>query len=376
MMDGQIFVRSKIGEGTVVKVSFPLSRPDPTENTLALSISTSYSGQPQLAKSLKEGISGSTVSIFDFVPSTRISSENRPCNAIIADYLVDWCGATLVPWSPDAVADMIVADEEDLVKLQESCQKRKFQALVVLCGNVLSYTRDSSTLSVPAHIVEMISKPCGPYKVAGAVRLCLEKAKALNIEAQDVTPVSETRNAVDSNPPTPLEAYQVTMAVSSSSMMAEPSAVELMIENTANVHLTEVTATKDAQNNTVLVPVEESNVTNEVTINKTPALDVVSIPQTPEERQKELATNLQTTTAKPISVPMPNNEEGLKILVVDDNQINLKLLQTFLKRRKPVILDTAENGRLAVEAVEKNSRGYDIIFMGMSAPPSSTMDTY
>lgn len=53
-----------------------------------------------------------------------------------------------------------------------------------------------------------------------------------------------------------------------------------------------------------------------------------------------------------------------RILVVEDNMVNLKLMLTFLKKRKIPTLDSAENGQLAVAAVKNDTQNYDIIFMG------------
>jgi len=57
-----------------------------------------------------------------------------------------------------------------------------------------------------------------------------------------------------------------------------------------------------------------------------------------------------------------------RVLVVDDNRINLNLMITFMKKRKLTDLMAAENGKLAVEAVEQAQHGFDIIFMDMSMP--------
>ena len=53
-----------------------------------------------------------------------------------------------------------------------------------------------------------------------------------------------------------------------------------------------------------------------------------------------------------------------RLLLVDDNKINLRLLETYMRKRKYQLVDSAENGQLAVEAAESHEHGYDIIFMG------------
>jgi CheY-like chemotaxis protein len=63
-----------------------------------------------------------------------------------------------------------------------------------------------------------------------------------------------------------------------------------------------------------------------------------------------------------------NSRRLARVLVVDDNRINLNLMMTFMRKRKLTELDAAENGKQAVEAVEQMSNGYNIIFMDMSMP--------
>ena len=60
-----------------------------------------------------------------------------------------------------------------------------------------------------------------------------------------------------------------------------------------------------------------------------------------------------------------------KLLLVDDNKINLRLLETYMRKRKYELVDSAENGQLAVQAFDSYGPGYDIIFMGkfLTLPP-------
>lgn len=53
-----------------------------------------------------------------------------------------------------------------------------------------------------------------------------------------------------------------------------------------------------------------------------------------------------------------------RLLLVDDNLINLRLLETYMRKRKQEVIDSAQNGLQAVQAAERNPHGYDIIFMG------------
>lgn len=58
-----------------------------------------------------------------------------------------------------------------------------------------------------------------------------------------------------------------------------------------------------------------------------------------------------------------------RLLLVDDNNVNRKLLAHFVKRHKRKLdYDCAENGFLAVQAARENPSGYEIIFMDVSMP--------
>lgn len=63
--------------------------------------------------------------------------------------------------------------------------------------------------------------------------------------------------------------------------------------------------------------------------------------------------------------PEPGTKKlDARILVVENNKVNLNLMLAYLKKKPLEALDSAENGSLAVEAVKKqDDDNYDIIFM-------------
>ena len=66
--------------------------------------------------------------------------------------------------------------------------------------------------------------------------------------------------------------------------------------------------------------------------------------------------------------PEKREKRPPRLLLVDDNKINLRLLETYMRKRKYQLVDSAENGQLAVQAAESSEDGYDIIFMDISMP--------
>ncbi|KAJ5288756.1 hypothetical protein N7478_001786 [Penicillium angulare] len=86
--------------------------------------------------------------------------------------------------------------------------------------------------------------------------------------------------------------------------------------------------------------------------------------QVPAVEVKKVQPNTQPKeTTQPESM-----ERGARILVVEDNKINLSLILAFLKKHKSAYVDSAENGNLALDAVKADKQGYDIIFMDISMP--------
>lgn len=63
-------------------------------------------------------------------------------------------------------------------------------------------------------------------------------------------------------------------------------------------------------------------------------------------------------------------KDKLKVLLVDDNFVNLRLMITYLNRMN-CIVDTAKNGRQAIELLKLHD--YDIVFMDCKMPE---MDGY
>ena len=74
--------------------------------------------------------------------------------------------------------------------------------------------------------------------------------------------------------------------------------------------------------------------------------------------------NGESANLTPKTHPQKREKRPPRLLLVDDNKINLRLLETYMRKREYKLVDSAENGQLAVQAAESYEHGYDIIFMG------------
>ncbi|KAJ5623391.1 hypothetical protein N7490_011996 [Penicillium lividum] len=91
-----------------------------------------------------------------------------------------------------------------------------------------------------------------------------------------------------------------------------------------------------------------------------------------ETTEATVAVPVQKAESPPQStadeLESPAQKTGARILVVEDNKINLNLILAFLKKRGLTAIDSAENGKQAVSAVKEQQQNYDFIFMDISMP--------
>ncbi|KAL1639602.1 hypothetical protein SLS58_007802 [Diplodia intermedia] len=100
------------------------------------------------------------------------------------------------------------------------------------------------------------------------------------------------------------------------------------------------------------------------------------LPERPRRPPPPPAPPETTSPADPHSSSSPakeakEKEQQPRLLLVEDNMVNLKLLQTFLKKHNYTNLTAAENGQIAVDAVidlGESNRCFDVIFMDISMP--------
>lgn len=81
------------------------------------------------------------------------------------------------------------------------------------------------------------------------------------------------------------------------------------------------------------------------------------------EREKELSKNV-SNAACDVSDPLV----GMKVLVVEDNELNLEIVTEVLRERG-LLVTTAENGQVAVGLFRDSAQGtFDVILMDMHMP--------
>lgn len=332
-LNGSVHTCSRLGEGTVVKVSLPLERP----GYYSSSESAGDDAKDALSQSrlLQEEFGGRRVAILGVDPAKDVHQHSLW--SVISRYLTEWYKLELVSWSPDMPVpiDLLLADEQ---MLMDSGMETSVNApaLLVLCNKSVDYGTARTEWSHLADVVEMIRQPSGPHKLARTIRKALENVPTAAPSPVEV-PVRPKSQAIT------FSTTEVSCEGSPSPSLS-PSGVKHIDLAGVNVEFTpELTSSSGASSSRS--PGSESEPAEPFTTSAAP------LSLSPSLENAEQVTVIDKTP---------------RVLVVDDNSINLNLMMTFLKKRKLPVLHPAENGRIATDAVE-SIKGYDIIFLGMSS---------
>ncbi|KAL3464358.1 hypothetical protein BJX64DRAFT_95463 [Aspergillus heterothallicus] len=336
-MHGSINVHSRPKEGTIVKVTLPLTRPGDDVEVMG-STSSPQIVQPALAKEgandcdiLHDNHNSRRAAILGLEPADAAHHSRW---STVSRYVTDWYDMELVSWPSEKPVDVLLTDEFKLAEQPFRDSTTPLPALIVICSRAMDYNAARSQWSSLAGTVSIITRPCGPHKLARTIQRCLESQIG-------ATP----RKSQFDLPERPLRAPTTLLTESN----VIPEEREKGFDD-----LSETPDLTDATSSTVSNSVKStpSQTTSEIT----DPMSVTIVPPSPPELFH-------------VVIPGASKlERRARILVVDDNSINLNLMLTFMKKRQLETLDSAENGQLAVDAVERTPQGYDLIFMDISMP--------
>ncbi|KAL2850751.1 hypothetical protein BJY01DRAFT_126019 [Aspergillus pseudoustus] len=337
-MNGTINVHSRPKEGTVVRVTLPLTRPRDEVEVMGSATDNSQSIQPPLMKEyanycevLHDNHNNRRAAILGIEP---VQTAKHSMWSSISRYVTDWYEMELVSWPSQKPVDVLLTDEYTLAEHSFRESKSPLPALIIICSRAIDYNSARSQWSSLADTVSIITCPCGPHKLARNIQRCLESRIG-------TTPKQSQMDL----PERSLRAPRTLLTESNEISEEREKAFD---------DLGEAPDLTDATSSTISNSVKSTP--SQATSEMTDPMSVTIVPPSPPES---------------LSMAVPSaskSERRARVLVVDDNSINLNLMLTFMKKRQLQILDSAENGKLAVDAVERAPQGYDLIFMDISMP--------
>jgi signal transduction histidine kinase/CheY-like chemotaxis protein len=322
-LNGNIRVRSRPGEGTVVRVSLPLAKPIGTKSPLLESPSESSLQSDVLAQTLmlQGGYRGRRAAIWGADPASI--SENSTW-AVITRYLTEWFGMEIAASPSSLPLDILLVEESSLPTLWNKGLSGTLPPILIICHQSVEHIIPRSEWLQLTSLVDIIRRPCGPHKLSRSVLKCLQNPRLTVL------------------------------------------APEFAVHGPGIFPYRDIAATSEApsQINSPALP----NVELEQTAGTCPASATEASHYAPSSKSAPSKIIVSTSLPPPMPENVTNSTLLIRVLVVDDNRINLDLLMKFMRKRRLVELASAENGKLAVEAVERMPNGFDIIFMDMSMP--------
>ena len=235
--------------------------------------------------------------------------------------------------------------------------ERKQPRVVALLASEMSRRDVEKTLGQTIRAFEVISAPFGPRKMARAVAACERTAERASWRPTPMpcqeNPFNDIQKDMDIGGDL-LAANGISASPQQSSKESQKSKPSVTPAETTSKYVPQIS---------VVAAEAGAEVDDRDRPNYVRQQSKFESPQSSEfNSQDNSATQSRSPSVKP-------QDKHNRLLLVDDNAVNLKFLETYVKKRSPIIpYDLAENGLQAVEAAQALETGYTIIFMDLSMP--------
>ncbi|OCK80226.1 hypothetical protein K432DRAFT_353414 [Lepidopterella palustris CBS 459.81] len=432
MLNGEISIRSTLGVGTEVTVTLPMS----TMSSRSSSSTTPSSAGSTIERVkddsltvIKQASQGRNVVLFWNEHNLHSSEEVEAAEFLrgtLTHYFTAWYGfSSVTDWSPTSDADVIAVDETDLALLLEALssmdtRRRSQPIILVFCSNTSRLA--SADMTSDDCILEFVCLPAGPYKLARALRLGFETLKrqkspdsipehrppdsadsvdrvvtameeitltTSDPEAPDITVLRQGEvlaNKDSSNANMAMDTWQLTEKIASMEEKEEypfpadrPSAAEDIEphKSIAGTMLETAGIIDRSATRPSIFMTQSNNDSPKLEHRRTmsPTRPELCFHEPPPTASMTPAGAVTTTPEVALITPIPISTASRppRLLLVDDNAVNLRLLQMFMKKRKYKTVSSAENGALAVSVFRDLITAVppqppDIIFMDISMP--------
>ncbi|KAK3082254.1 hypothetical protein LTS18_010671 [Coniosporium uncinatum] len=439
MLHGEIRVTSTKGEGTEVVVTLPMENSSPngslsgsTPSTAGSSVERVKDNSPTYVQSQAPGM---TVALH--FNAQDMCEPQRMVYKCLWQYLSGWYGFDVIDWSVSATPDIVVVEETELPDLlndrPDVVGAKNGVMLLVICSTASRKSTRRAPVDGPN--VGVLYHPFGPYKLAKALRYCIERRGQLlsgdasagastsfqiagNLEQPDdpvddiITAVSEVK-LTSSDPDVPdvnlvqrsdvlanadsagaqmaIDALPQSDSTNSASASAEPRTDYPFPDPTRDGTVSPETVPTqhpsptrhDRSRNSSIAPNTPTAAAlrhSPLSLRPRPSLEMRRTinPTAPEIAafQEAVASSTAITAAGAATAahpgPPPSTRDP-RMMLVDDNKINLRLLQTLMKKRRYAVVTSAEDGQQAVDAFRRlisqsPPQPPDIIFIDISMP--------
>ena len=300
------------------------------------------------------------------------SSSKVESSRALARYITDWYSIEVVSLGGSMAPDIVIVEERDvhlLLECHPGTGAEAKNALLILCMNATRHSEaQADNLESPKEgIVEFVSKPCGPYKLAKALLDCIRRLRASRPKSEVIVHcngVSEEPSLQTNGVADYLKASNTGLSSHTDPATGRPTtdtAAAPQITQHEQIALMTLCSVghMDCGQTTSFPFSNTSRNCGASSSNDTPISPTSGWADTQIQRLSDLSVaSPNVIPDRPVLSP--------RVLLVDDNEINLSLLKAFMKKRKYEFVDCAEDGSIAVNAIKAAAKPYDIIFMGKS----------
>jgi CheY-like chemotaxis protein len=364
-LGGKIDVKSELNKGTDVTVTLDVLPIEKSPVTDRKATDIVLPDAELLLNRIREQAKGRSVNIIK--RDTAFAAKHTDLAWQLAErYLTKWFGFDCT----SSTADIVVTNDYQVYE-----QNPSQRTLVVEEELVHPLRREGNGLMI-------MSNPLGPFKLARALLALLDQDQSRLEEypSPTVTHDIPDRPALLKH----LQSSTSTTSKNSSQSSISPQRQDSRKENENTTKIATSAAdmvlrlpdrsikhSKQASTSSL----ERGSLTPSIEILPLPIVpQAIPLPSSPPKSPQLSPINTGTAskmgTGRPKTRPTSTSDiqkRSLRVLAVDDNDLNLQLLYRYLQKRKQDVIETARDGVQAVNKVKSNE-SFDIIFMDISMP--------
>lgn len=368
-MGGEIEVESEQGKGTKTTVTLTMMHVPVREEDVDRSV---ISSAAKKAQGLRIGFIGFDADSYEKEPHPETRSPENAGHRFMSSFhrmCQNWFGMDMqiTQGLDQSGVDVFLTTEKGLEQVQDQLDKRMESKsdkeaqnqvadipLLVICNSVSA--ANAMMHNPKPHVTGVLSQPCGPRKLAKSLTLCLEANKI----AKTNKPMPSIRKVLDDS----LGEGQ-HLRDSSFQKVLESENHALAEEAKYKGHYGDAPL-RHPQKDTLDIAQGRSRIPK---LDTSP-LDNISTPSSPAPVGGSMSPFSRTSSNpdKPVR----------KVLLVDDNRVNLQLLVTYIKKSGHTFM-TASNGLEALEAYKSQcgeakdrdaaiDSPFDYVLMDLSMP--------
>lgn len=277
-------------------------------------------------------------------------------------YLSQWYDITVTTfcaWNEAPEVDLIIAIEDEQNEIFDWADPSATGKLAPVLLVTDRYFGQTGTRKLPNGIFGYYTRPVGPYKLAKCLLTCFEKLEGSKIDLNDTHEETNTKDGLD------IDSRQDGTFGAPQKQQDAPSIDGDSAMENGNSGERQSSATPST------LPIRELH----HKVSKDTAGTLRDDAQVTSKERPPLSNppSQNNPPSKPSDPPEisdfgPIQPRPLRILLVEDNEINLQLLHRFLSKRKGDTIAAARNGYEAVASVQNTPDPYDVIFMDISMP--------